>query len=151
MTKKTDTEAKTEETLLRVVKHPEWPEIIFLEIDTTVSADTEKWTMVPFLNIYGFRVFEGESLDQALATAKETEDAAYIYEVLDTIEMDQFEISLSAFYPQWPEETEGGDKELADFIISVHLRNKEDFKHVKKMFLTHVGSLKFFKIIDRPA
>lgn len=135
-----------EETLLKIVSHKNNPAIIFIDIDTSI----ENGEIVPFLNIYGSLVFDEVSCDDALIQAVDNSDSSYIEGVLEEIDSSSFEINLSVFYPDWPEELETGDKKVISIINSLLNKNKEKFNLVEKLYFHYVDNLDFVKIIDKP-
>nr|WP_294922239.1 hypothetical protein [uncultured Flavobacterium sp.] len=135
-----------EETLLKIVSHEDNPTIIFVYIDTSTD---ESMVTVPFLNIYGSLVFDEASFDDALIQALENGDSGYIEDVLEEIDSSSFEINLSVFYPNWPEEIETGDQKIINSINSVINKNKEKFNLVEKLYFHYVDNLDFVKIIDK--
>lgn len=136
-----------EETLLRIVSHEDHPEIIFIYIDTSTDENIE---IVPFLNIYGSLIFDEANLDEAIKNAVDNFDSGYIEDVLQDIDSSSFEINLSAFYPNWPEEVEIGDQKILNILNLVINKNQEKFSLIKKIYFDYVDNFDFVKIIDKP-
>ena len=136
-----------EDTLLKIVSHKDNPEIIFIYIDTSAAENME---IVPFVNIYGSSVFDGANFDDALKMTIDNCDGGYIEDVLKEIDSSSFQINLSTFYPNWPDELESGDQKVINVIKSVLNKNNEKFNSVKKLYFDYVDSFDFVKIIDKP-
>ncbi|PXY47008.1 tetratricopeptide repeat protein [Flavobacterium hydrophilum] len=136
-----------EKTLKNIVSHEDNPTIIFIYVDSSVDENMET---VPFLNIYGNLIFDEENFDEALIQAVENNDSGYIQDVLEEIDSSSFEINISGFYPNWPNEVGTGDQKVIDTINSVINKNKKHFNLVEKLYFDHVDNFDFAKIIDKP-
>lgn len=134
-----------ENALLKIVTHEANPDVIFIYIDTSVD---EKMETIPFLNIFGNKVREQYNFDDALKMAVENEDMGFVADILEDIDSTDFEINLSAFYPDWPGQLESGDEKILTIINHVLAKHKEKFRHVKKMYFSYIDSLEFVKMID---
>ncbi len=147
---KTETLLQIEKTLLEIVKHQERPEVVHIQLDTAASSNPEE-NIIPYLNIYGSKVYSRHNFDDAMQTAVEKEEFGYIMDVLDIIEFDEFSIGLVSLYPKWPNDQQAGDKVIVEKINKMIKENKEEFKHVKKIFFNYADSLDWIKFIDLPA
>lgn len=146
---------KIEEILLEIVSHEEKPEIIFMEIDTSVSDVEDEssglMNIVPYLNIYGNAILNQHNLDDTILTAIENDEFGYITDILDNIIWNDFEINLVELYPNWPKQRKTGDDKIVTTIKNAVNNNKEKFEHIKKLYFYYVDNLDFIKIIDKPA
>lgn len=147
---------KIEETLLKIVSHEEKPEIIFMFIDTSTAGikyeDSRPYiNFVPYLNIYGHKIYKGNNLDNSMQIAIEKEDFGYVAGILKTITESDFEINLVSLYPNWPDETEVGDEKIITSVKNTINNSKEKFEHIKKLYFYYIDSFEFTKIIDKPA
>lgn len=146
---------KIQETLLEIVSHEEKPEIIFMEIDTSVSdVEVESsglMNIVPCLNIYGNAILNQHNLDDTILTAIENDEFGYIADILDNIIWNDFEIKLVSLYPDWPDQLKAGDDKIITAVKNTINNNKEKFEHIKKLYFYYVDNLDFIKIIDKPA
>ena len=111
-----------EKTLKNIVSHEDNPKIIFVYVDSSVDDDME---IVPFLNIYGSLILDEGNFDDALLQAVENNDSGYIQDVLEEIDSSSFEINISAFYPNWPDEVGTGDQKVIDNINLVINKNNK--------------------------
>lgn len=145
--KEEDVLAQIEKTLLRIVTHEDCPEIILVELDTGGSTLPEEG-IIPYLNLTGSNVLEGENLDEAIQTAIEEDEFGYILDVLDNIDWDEFEIRLPALYPDWPKEIDKGNEKIVASLNATFQNHKEKFRHVKKLYFHTVDNFNFVKIID---
>lgn len=136
---------RIEDELLRIVSHGGKPTIVFMYVDTTTD---ENMKIVPFLNIYGSLVFDEVNFDAAFVKAVDNSDSGYIEDILEEIDSSSFEINLSAFYPNWPDEIETGDHKVINIIKSVIDKNQNKFNLVQKLYFNHVDNFDFVKIID---
>lgn len=134
-----------EDRLLRIVSHEGKPKIVFMYVDTTTD---ENMKVVPFLNIYGSLVFDEANFDAALVKAVDNSDSGYIEDILEEIDSSSFEINLSAFYPNWPDDIATGDQKVINVINSVIDKNQNNFNLVQKLYFNHIDNFDFVKIID---
>ena len=80
------------ESLLNIIAHKDAPDIIFLEIDTSVSY-IKKGGMAPFLNLYAYTKFDKNySFDKAIKTALDYHDLGFMIDILDLKASSSFEI-----------------------------------------------------------
>lgn len=135
-----------QETLLKVVSHTDIPAIVFIYIDTSADENTK---IVPFLNIYSSLIFDDSNLDEAIKSAVDNCDSTYIEDVLQDIDSSSFEINLSAFYPDWPEELEIGDQKILNILNLIINKNQEKFNFIEKLYFDYVDNFDFVKIIDK--
>ncbi len=146
---------KIEETLLEIVSHAEKPEIIFMEIDTSVSDIEDEGSgsmnIIPYLNIYGNAILNQHNLDDSILTAIKNDEFGYIADILDNIIWNDFEIKLVSLYPDWPDQLKAGDDKIITTLKNTINNNKEKFEHIKKLYFYYVDNLDFIKIIDKPA
>jgi len=146
---------KIEETLLEIVSHAEKPEIIFMEIDTSVSdiedESSGSMNIIPYLNIYGNAILNQHNLDDSILTAIKNDEFGYIADILDNIIWNDFEIKLVSLYPDWPDQLKAGDDKIITTLKNTINNNKEKFEHIKKLYFYYVDNLDFIKIIDKPA
>lgn len=146
---------KIEETLLEIVSHAEKPEIIFMEIDTSVSDIEDEGSgsmnIIPYLNIYGNAILNQHNIDDSILTAIENDEFGYIADILDNIIWNDFEIKLVSLYPDWPDQLKAGDDKIITTLKNTINNNKEKFEHIKKLYFYYVDNLDFIKIIDKPA
>lgn len=146
---------KIEETLLEIISHEEKPEIIFMEIDTSVSDIEDEGSgsmdIIPYLNIYGNAILNQHNIDDSILTAIENDEFGYIADILDNIIWNDFEIKLVSLYPDWPDQLKAGDDKIITTLKNTINNNKEKFEHIKKLYFYYVDNLDFIKIIDKPA
>lgn len=146
---------KIEETLLEIVSHAEKPEIIFMEIDTSVSDIEDEGSgsmdIIPYLNIYGNAILNQHNIDDSILTAIKNDEFGYIADILDNIIWNDFEIKLVSLYPDWPDQLKSGDDKIITTVKNTINNNKEKFEHIKKLYFYYVDNLDFIKIIDKPA
>lgn len=135
-----------ERVIIKVANHKGNPDIIMIWIDTSYDKDS---SVVPFFNISANKVFKNTDFDEAIKAASEQQDEGFLWDVLDETYSSMFEINLSAFYPQWPEDYENKDKNVVSIIKDLLNKDMLRFEHIQKMYFFHVGSLNFTKIIDK--
>lgn len=137
----------TKDWLLEIACHKENPDVIFIEIDTSVSDIIDEG-IVPFLNIYGFTLIAGENFDEAINKTIKEDEYGYIADILNNVVSCDYEIKLRSLYPHWPDNTAPGDLELIDNLRKIINDDEESFKHIKKLYFHHIGDYNFTKIID---
>jgi hypothetical protein len=139
------------ESLLNIIAHKDAFDIIFLEIDTSIS-DIKKGKIVPFLNLYAYTKFnKNDSLDQVIKTALDNHDLGFMIDILDLKTSSSFEISLEILYPNWPEKLDEGDAKVIGVIKENITNNKEKFEPIRKLYFSYLDSFEFVRIIDKPA
>lgn len=135
-----------EEIVLKIVSHQDNPAIIFVYVDTSIDENME---MIPFFNISGSLVFNEANLDEALKKAVDNCDRGYIDDVLEEVDSSNFEINLSTFYPNWPDELQIGDQKVINILNSIFSKNRGKFNLVEKLYFDYVDNFDFVKIIDK--
>lgn len=136
--------------LVEIASHENRPEIIFVEIDSSVS-DIKEEGMVPFLNIYGYNLFENSNFDEAINTAEENDDFGYITDILRHVARSDFEIKIVALFADFtdPNQQDGEDtiiKIIQDMVDS----SSAVFANVKRLYFHYVDDYEFVKIINLP-
>ncbi|PXY41328.1 hypothetical protein DMB65_07960 [Flavobacterium cheongpyeongense] len=135
-----------QETLLKIVSHEDNPVIVFIYIDTSTDENRE---IVPFLNIYASLIFDGANFDEAIKNAVDNCNSGYIEDVLQDIDSSSFEINLSVFYPDWPDEVEIGDQKILNILNLFVNKNQDKFNLIEKLYFDYVDNFDFVKIIDK--
>jgi len=145
---KNDAKNAIVERLTKIATSPN-VEVIFAYIDTTVGSAVP-WTMIPFLNIYGGSVYEEDNIDNRMKRVEDEDSIECLYDIIDFTEECDFEINLSQFFPEWPDNTENGEEEILETIRAA-IENKTAFAKVRKLFFFHVdcSANEIVKVIDR--
>ena len=137
-------ELQIEESLFNAVSGSS--DIVLLEIDTSAALDW-KW-IVPYLNLYSSNLPKDKNFDESFKKSIENEDMSYLYDIIDGYE-DQFNINISNLYPKWPNEIENWDKKLVEIINTIISKYPDKFAHLQIMYLTHIESFEFKKLINK--
>jgi hypothetical protein len=135
-----------EKVLLEVANQKEKPDIIMIYIDTSYDDESN---VVPFFNIFGEKVFDNKDFDEAIKVASEKQDEGFMWDVLDEFYSSTFEINLSVFYPQWPNDYKNNDKKVVSVIKDFLSKEMQRFEHIQKLYFFHADSFEFTKIIDK--
>ncbi|MDD7885112.1 hypothetical protein [Flavivirga sp. 57AJ16] len=135
-----------ERVMLEVANQNEKPDVIMVYIDTSYDDESN---IVPFLNVFGNKTLDNEDFDEAIKTASKQQDEGFMWDVLDEFYSSTFDINLSVFYPQWPNNFEDSDKKVVTFIKNLLSKEMQRFEHIRKLYFFHVDSFKFTKIIDK--
>ena len=140
------TTKKIGEKLLEIISHADKPDIVFMYIDTTYDENSE---VVPFLNIYGSLTIQRYDLNNSIQKAIDNEDAGFIEDALEEIDSSEFEINLSAFYENWPDDLDSSDEELIDIVGELIDKNRKLFEPIQKLYFDYIDHFGFVKIIDK--
>lgn len=135
-----------DKVLLSIVNHKDLPEVILIIIDTTYNGSSE---IVPYLNIYGFKVSDRYNFDESFGSAVDHDDLGFLYDALTDITSSEFEIELSKHYPNWPDNLKAGDKQILNEIQKVIADAPQHFNKIKKLYFDHIDRFGFIKLIDR--
>ena len=135
-----------ERVMLEVANQNDKPDVVMIYIDTSYDDESN---IVPFLNIFGYKTFDNEDFDEAIKTALKQENEGFMWDVLDEFYSSTFDINLSVFYPQWPNNFEDGDQKVVTFIKKILSKEMQRFEHIRKLYFYHVDSFEFIKIIDK--
>lgn len=88
-------------------------DLIQAEIDTTCHShnktDTNLMGITPYLNLRALDIHEGNSFEEAMRKVSKTEDWGILEDITKQIGDMTFEVELTEFYPDWPENYEKGD------------------------------------------
>lgn len=90
------------EDFLRRHRHAD---IIEAVVDTTWANDA----VVPFLNLWAWKVTDKARLDDAARKVSETGDPGFWYDLLNEAGNLTFEVGVGAHYPDWPAGIAAGD------------------------------------------
>ena len=93
------------EDFLRRHRHAD---IIEAVVDTTWANDA----IVPFLNLWAWKVSDAGRLDDAMRMVAETGDLGFWYDLLDEVGSLAFDVEVAAHYPDWPTGIEAGDASI---------------------------------------
>ncbi|MDE1465506.1 hypothetical protein [Spartinivicinus poritis] len=81
-----------------------------------ISLERGGMNITPYLNLWACNIFEGESFFDAMKEVSEHDDWGFLEDITDQVGSNSFNISLTEFYPNWPEQVKQGDNKVIKLL-----------------------------------
>ncbi|MBK9217647.1 MAG: hypothetical protein IPL70_03955 [Uliginosibacterium sp.] len=132
------------EDFLRRHRHAD---IIEAVVDTTWANDA----VVPFLNLWAWKVSDKARLDDAQRTVCETGDPGFWYDLLDEAGSLTFEVEVAAHYPDWPAGIAAGDATILARLSALARPHLQQTSGQLRVVFHHVDAWPLIEIDARDA
>ncbi len=110
-------------------------------LDAVIDTTGPGTSAVPVLALWAFDVTAGDDFDAALAKARAHDDPGFLEDVLSEVRCDAPGLSLRDVFPNWPDDSDDGMRELASVLTALARSHPPELAGVRRFVLRWVGSL----------